>query len=90
MQKLWIKKIQWDDKLSRSLKSEFLSWYQKLVSLNSTRIPRWLGFVPDARYELFGFCDASQIAYAACIYLKTTKNNKSEIRLCKLNLRSHQ
>ena len=45
------------------------------------RIPRWLDFIHDAKYEVFGFCDTSQIAYAACIYLKTTKNNKSEICL---------
>ena len=45
MQKLWIKKIQWDDKFTLSLKSEFLSWYQKLVSLNSIRIPGLVSYL---------------------------------------------
>ena len=81
MQKLWIKKVKWDDKLMISLSNEFLSWYKGLIAVNLIRIPRWLGFVPDAKYEIFGFCDASQMAYAACVYLKTTVQNRTEIRL---------
>ena len=80
MQKFWIKNVKWDEKLTISLSTEFLSWYQGLIALKSIRIPRRLGYIPDAKYEIFGFCDASQMEYAACVYLKNIKNNKTEIR----------
>ena len=81
IQKLWLAGLKWDDVLPDDLKGEFLDWYSNLKVLNEIKIPRWLGYTPNAKYEIFGFADASKIAYAACIYLKVTVNGKSTIRL---------
>ena len=81
MQKLWLLKLDWDQPLSPSLQTEFLNWYSTLNLLNNIKIKRWLGFVPNARYELHGFSDASKKAISAVIYLKTISENDCEINL---------
>ena len=73
--------MKWVDVLPEDLKVEFLNWYTNLSDLNQIKIPRWLGYTPNAKYEIFGFADASKIAHAACVYLKVTVNGKSTIRL---------
>ena len=81
IQKMWLAKLQWEDTLQKDLKNEFLEWYNSLIVLNTLKIPRWIGYTTDAKYEIFGFADASKLAYAACVYLKVTVNGQSTIRL---------
>ena len=81
LQKLWLTKLEWDEKLSDELKSELLMWYNGTPILRNIRIPRWLYYTPGARYELYGFAYASKIAYAACIYIKVISKEKSTVHL---------
>ena len=81
IQKLWLAKIDWEDKLSQTLEAEFLNWYNQIPLLNGIKINRWLGFLPNAKFEIYGFADASKIAYAACVYLKIIRSDKAEVRL---------
>ena len=81
IQKMWLAKLEWEDVLPETLKTEFIDWYNGLTVLNKLKIPRWLGYTTDAKYEIFGFADASKMAYAACVYLKVTVNGQSSIRL---------
>ena len=81
MQKLWLAKLKWDDRLPEDLQIQFLEWYNKLDCLNSLKFPRSINYVPNAKYEIFGFADASKLAYAACIYLKVTFNDQSKMHL---------
>lgn len=43
-------------------------------------IPRWLNTTKKSKFELHGFCDASEAAYAALVYIKTTQDGPT-IRL---------
>ena len=58
LQKLWLTKLEWDEKLSDELKNEILVWYNCTPILKNIKIPRWLYYAPEARYELYGFADA--------------------------------
>ena len=63
------------------METEFLSWYNQIPLVNQIKVSRWLGYVPNAKFEIYGFADASKIAYGACVYLKIVSSDKIEIRL---------
>ncbi|XP_065093229.1 uncharacterized protein LOC135713940 [Ochlerotatus camptorhynchus] len=54
-----------------------------LIALSSFSILRWIGYTSDAiSVELHGFCDASDKAYGACLYMRCTLSDGSvEVRL---------
>ena len=79
--KLWLAKIGWDEMSPPPLRDEFLSWHNDISAVKDIKIKRWLNYVPNAKYELFGFADASKFAYAACTYLKVTYNGISSVHL---------
>ena len=81
IQKLWLAGLNWEDVLPDDLKTEFLDEYSILPILNDIKVPRWLGYTPNAKYEIFRFADASLKVYAACVYLKVTVNDNSAICL---------
>lgn len=72
IQNLWRVKLDWDENLSESLISQWDRIYAGFAALNSVRIPRWTGCGSTTeRVELHGFADASNVAYAAVVYLKS-------------------
>ncbi|XP_060879186.1 uncharacterized protein LOC132951391 [Metopolophium dirhodum] len=73
MQSLWQLKINWDDVLPDNICAEWQRYRGGLPSLNNLRIPRKIistEIVVSA--EIHGFADASEKAYGACLYLRTT------------------
>ncbi|XP_065370999.1 uncharacterized protein LOC135963153 [Calliphora vicina] len=70
MQQIWSEGTDWDEIIS---KDAGIKWRQFLVdyeSINDIHISRWVGFKPTAILEVHGFCDASEKAYGACIYVR--------------------
>lgn len=74
MQNIWLAKIDWDDHLSLDspILTNWLKFMHHLPELNKVSIPRWLGMKAIWKSELHTFSDASQDAYAAVVYVKTT------------------
>ncbi|XP_048477681.1 uncharacterized protein LOC119694152 [Plutella xylostella] len=71
IQKLWLAGIDWDEELPEELLNEWLSYQRNLIDITKLIIPRWVGARNnDVHMELQGFCDASNIAYAAVVYLR--------------------
>ena len=73
-------KLDWDDQLT----DEFLGQWWRLVSRLSPvkpvmvpRVPLGLKGAGQPTLQLIGFCDASQMAYAADMYLRATIDNDS-------------
>ncbi|XP_076382083.1 uncharacterized protein LOC143260481 [Megalopta genalis] len=60
----------WDESLPQDLHSEWELFHHQLASLNEISIPR-LAIGSKKGLELHGFCDASERAYGACIYLRS-------------------
>jgi len=66
MQELWKLALDWDTPVPPHLKQRFENYVSSWPELFAISVPRYIIDVKDTC--LFCFCDASQLAYAACIY----------------------
>lgn len=78
MQRLWLGQFGWDDPLPNELLPEWQAIQTSLLLCAKIRIPRWTGYAKqNTHVSLHGFCDASEKAYTAGIYLRTVHENES-------------
>lgn len=83
MQKLWLLQVDWDDKLSDRIVTEWLNIRQQFVTSCAVKIPRWLGLKNDADHiSTHGFCDAAETAMVGVVFIRI-KYNEEQI-ICKL------
>ncbi|CAD7085264.1 unnamed protein product [Hermetia illucens] len=75
MQRVWQTGIDWDEVPSDDILTEWRQIKDELSVLPSICIPRWTGYSIEDTVELHGFCDASEVAYVAVVYLKTRHTN---------------
>ncbi|XP_011858701.1 PREDICTED: uncharacterized protein LOC105556228 [Vollenhovia emeryi] len=73
----------WDDEIPEEHFDKWRTIYHHLTELNNLELPRWIGTDATATLsEIHGFADASSVAYAAVVYLKTvSKSGKITISL---------
>ncbi|XP_030767653.1 uncharacterized protein LOC115891345, partial [Sitophilus oryzae] len=70
IQNLWSLKLNWDDVPPPQIIKRWELYKSQLPDLLKVRIPRYLFSNSFEFIELCGFCDGSQDAYAACIYVR--------------------
>ena len=77
LQSLWEKRLGWDDILTDEDLRLWLKWCSELQELSNICIPRcyWPLNFEHRTYVLHTFCDASEAAFAACVYLVVTSQN---------------
>lgn len=75
LQRVWSLKVDWDEALPADLHSEWNRYYTRLSLLNEIRFPRKTIIKTPIKIELHGFCDASERAYGACVYLRSTDHH---------------
>ncbi|KAK2578491.1 hypothetical protein KPH14_002052 [Odynerus spinipes] len=75
LQRLWQLQIAWDESLPQDIHTQWEEFRSELEVLNEIAIPRHVLQTHTVRTELHGFCDASEKAYGACIYLRSTNND---------------
>lgn len=81
LQEIWAIKADWDAPLPEGVEKKFLRWYSALEKLTDFNLPRRIGFGVKKDWSLHIFCDASQHAYAAAIYLRCEENGEVFISL---------
>lgn len=82
IQELWKLKLDWDESIPCSMFSNWLKFKDQLQNLNSIKIPRLVANTDAISHiELHGFCDASELAFGASIYLRTVYKEKSSANL---------
>lgn len=72
IQKLWILGIGWDQTPPDEVIRTWTTYKDQLPQLTDLRIPRKLTCSESVSCELHGFCDSSEVAYGAVIYLRIT------------------
>ncbi len=76
LQRLWERKVDWDQVVPDEIKDAWLQWRQELPLLASKQISRCY-FPSDAQIrsvQIHGFCDASENAYAGVVYIDSDSN----------------
>ncbi|XP_076301932.1 uncharacterized protein LOC143220080 [Lasioglossum baleicum] len=71
MQRLWSLKITWDESLPISIYTEWKQFEEDLQLLHDIEFNRLVKLKDAKQIELHGFCDASEKAYGACLYVRT-------------------
>jgi hypothetical protein len=71
MQDLWSLKVTWDEELPLNDIQRWKKFANELEALTTISIPRWIHYT-EGDVALIGFCDASEKAFAAVIYSRTT------------------
>lgn len=78
IQKLWLARVTWDEEVPTEIKKEWLKFREDLEETKQIKIERWIQTNNnDQGLELHGYCDASQMAYAAVIYIRVIKEDGS-------------
>ncbi|XP_067208464.1 uncharacterized protein [Linepithema humile] len=76
IQRLWNLQVNWDESLPFELHTDWTRYKSQIMQLNEFRIPCKVAAVHAImRVKLHGFCDASQEAYGACIYMRVSDQN---------------
>lgn len=76
MQKLWARKLGWDDIVPEDLKQLWEQFQGSLNNMPILKIERHLHFSGALKLELVGYSDASTIAYGCVLYARTIFENK--------------
>ncbi|XP_075150742.1 uncharacterized protein LOC142224843 [Haematobia irritans] len=70
MQQIWKDKTDWDECLKPMTLNRWFAFLDDYSEIERIEIPRWVGFSPDHEVQLHAFCDASEKAYAASLYVR--------------------
>lgn len=73
LQQVWREEIGWDDLVSEKVRVRFADYVRDLRLLENFQIPRVYSLI-EAEDQLIGFCDASESAYSAVVYLRRSNN----------------
>lgn len=83
MQELWREKTSWDSPIPSELEKTFRSYYAELNVLTTFSVPRhYESITKNQPFEIFGFCDASDKAYCAVLYLRAVKPDAKSTFIC--------
>ena len=82
-QKTWVHTSSWDDQLPPEVVEQFIDWARDLLAVEFLEIPRHVfpNMDIDEPYTLALFCDSSETAMAACVYVCSTAVTRRNPRL---------
>ena len=79
LQDTWKEGLSWDDLLSSSKRQQIQDWIDKYLDSPQIQMPRSFSHldISSGSNQLHVFCDASQLAYGAVIYIKTLDDKET-------------
>lgn len=82
LQRLWQLNCDWDNQITGEVCELWTHWRAQIHNIQTIKIPRKIMHEDASKTEVHGFCDASEAAYGACIYLRCmTPNDQCVTRL---------
>jgi len=80
-QDTWCRGLAWDELLPSDLGVLWNTWVTAMPPFAQLRVPRWLGAVDSSRPQVHMFCDASERAYEAALYVRFCIVDQNVVRL---------
>ncbi|XP_054723952.1 uncharacterized protein LOC129234086, partial [Uloborus diversus] len=80
LQELWQGKFSWDQLLTAELCKSWRSFLEELYLLEQVTVPRYV-LQSQSEFELHAFCDSSEKAYCAVIYIRCVSNSSVRVTL---------
>ncbi|XP_076383878.1 uncharacterized protein LOC143262639 [Megalopta genalis] len=80
MQDIWKSKVTWDQPIPQDIAKVWLETRNELAQLDNFSCPRRVMLETSREIQLHGYCDASERAYGACIYIRTLDHSGRWIR----------
>jgi len=80
-QDTWCRGLAWDELLPSDLGALWNTWVTTMPPLAQLRVPRWLGTVDRSCSQVHVFCDASERAYGAALYVRSCTADRNVVRL---------
>lgn len=78
MQETWKLKIDWDDELPGRILHAWECYMKDLENFSTIHVPRCVvNSSNNVTVNLYAFCDASERAYGACVYVQTMSDSKT-------------
>ncbi|XP_055612831.1 uncharacterized protein LOC129759412, partial [Uranotaenia lowii] len=85
LQEIWRSSIGWDEKIPKKLFDDWLMWLSVLPTVQNIKIPRCyrskISFDENTSITLHTFVDASELGYAAVVYLRFQQGNRVEVAI---------
>jgi hypothetical protein len=76
IQRLWLRKVGWDEELPHDLQETWKKLYRQLPALNDISIPKFVKIKGDVTtIQIHGFFDASERAFGVCVYIRSGDTN---------------
>lgn len=74
LQVLWQDGVEWDEIVKDHILAKWNDFIVNFQHIEEIQIPRWIKYQPGNHIQLHGFCDASELAYCASVYLRSSNS----------------
>ncbi|XP_073811701.1 uncharacterized protein [Musca autumnalis] len=81
MQQIWLDKVGWDEGLRPLTSFAWENFLRSCPDIKHQKVPRWIHYTPSCKIGIHGFCDASEKAYAATLFIRLEENNDIQTHL---------
>ncbi|KAG8239269.1 hypothetical protein J437_LFUL018514 [Ladona fulva] len=76
-------KLDWDESVPAKIHTEWIDFREQLLAIQWVHIPRNVTHGKETTdLQLHGFCDASEVAYGAFIYVRSVESEREVKLLC--------
>lgn len=73
MQQIWSEDTDWDEPLKQESAERWNAFIKILPDIQTLKINRWVNYHPSSTVRFHGFCDASESAFSAALYIHVTQ-----------------
>jgi hypothetical protein len=80
-QETWCRGMQWEEILPQDIGARWHAWITSLPLLSGIHSPHWMGTSNGHDTQMHVFCDASEIAYGAVLFARSTTREGIMVRL---------